>query len=207
MEYSADIRTAILPEDLIIAADGGAGHCRELGIIPTVIIGDFDSIHPEDLARFEAAGSKLLRHPIRKNYTDLESALDHAVKSSANEIVLFGALGARWDMSLANILLFAKYGASRIRIIEGQEEIIPAKGPGEITIEGEKGDGLSLVPAGGDACGISLYGLEYPLENEILKFGSTRGISNVLVEKKALVHIEQGLLLCIHTRCRSTIIP
>ena len=65
----------LLPDDTIIAADGGGRHCRQLGLTPDILIGDFDSLEPADLEAFVAAGARIVRHPARKDYTDLELAL------------------------------------------------------------------------------------------------------------------------------------
>ena len=62
------------PEDLLIAADGGLHHCHTLGLTPQVLIGDFDSLTEGDLASLEAKGTRLLRYPPAKDYTDLELA-------------------------------------------------------------------------------------------------------------------------------------
>ena len=36
----------------VIAVDGGLEAAKELGIIPDVIVGDFDTVHPEILAYY-----------------------------------------------------------------------------------------------------------------------------------------------------------
>jgi thiamine pyrophosphokinase len=193
--------------DLIIAADGGARHCRNLRINPDIVIGDLDSIESDELKSLQSKGAEIIRYPVKKDKTDLELALRLAVKRGADKIALFGAMGMRWDMSIANILLPAEPCLSDaiIRIINGLHEITMLKTGKQITFYGEKGDILSLIPVGGDALGITSGGLEYSLKNSSLQFGSTRGISNVLVENSATVKLEKGLLLCVHIRSRATI--
>lgn len=190
----------VMSDDLLIAADGGASHLKAMGILPGVLIGDLDSIHSDDLNELRTAGAEIIQHPTGKDQTDLELALELAVDRGADEILVFGALGARWDMSIANILLPAeqKLSSATIRIIDGHHEIMLLQEEKEMTFHGKKGDILSLIPLGRDALGITTIGLEYPLKDDVLRLGSSRGISNVLIRNSATVFLKQGLLLCVH---------
>ena len=69
------------PHDLVIAADGGARHCLAHGIQPTVVIGDLDSLRPDELATLETGGAQILTYPARKDHTDLELAIELALQS------------------------------------------------------------------------------------------------------------------------------
>ena len=190
-------------DDFLIAADGGALHCLDLGLIPHIVIGDFDSLDPQRLSQLSATGSQLIRHPARKDSTDLELALAYACQLQPDRVLIFGALGNRWDQTLANLLLPAskEFASLDIRLVDGQQEIFLIRSGQTIEIGGNPGDTLSLVPLGGDATGISTQGLEYALIEGDLFFGSTRGISNVLLENKAVISCREGLLVgvLIHT--------
>jgi len=193
-----DARTVIRPDDIIIAADGGVHHCQDLGVTPAVVIGDLDSLLPDEISALQTADVEIIRYPAQKDQTDFELALRHAISLGADEILGLGALGARWDMTIANILLLGapELAGLTVRLIDRQQEIVLLRGEGKITFHGRRGDTLSLIPLGQDARGVTLAGLEYSLEDGILRFGSTRGISNVLVEETATVYLKQGLLLC-----------
>jgi len=195
-----NVHDIILPDDLIIAADGGMTHCQALGIKPSIVIGDLDSLDPDYLKSLQTSGTEIISYPINKDQTDLELALHKAFDLGSDEILVLGALGARWDMTISNLLLPAspEFSKVAIRLIDGHQEIILLRGRGELTFNGKKGDMLSLIPLGQDAYGVALRGLEYPLEDDVLKFGATRGISNVLLEDTATVYLKKGLLLCIH---------
>ena len=78
----------LLPGDFVIAADGGARYCLELGITPHLVVGDFDSLDPASLQALEQAGVELARYPERKDFTDLELALQHARLRGADEILI-----------------------------------------------------------------------------------------------------------------------
>ena len=189
---------AIQAGDIVIAADGGARHCRALELTPAVVLGDFDSLSTEELAQLEREGVQVVRYPSRKDFTDLELALQHAVCLGADEILVFGALGARWDQTLANLLLPAAPGLEQvcIRLLDGPQEIALLRAGEAHTLSGQAGDTVSLIPLGGDARGITTAGLEYSLVDGTLYFGATRGISNVLLGEQATVRLQDGLLLC-----------
>jgi thiamine pyrophosphokinase len=212
-------RAVVQPTDTIIAADGGAKHCRALGLTPHVVIGDFDSLSPADLAALGAAGTRIIRHPARKEQTDLELALDLALAEGAKDILILGALGGRWDQTLANVLLLIRSDRwrvsrqqatkvattnVRVRLLDGMQEISLLRGPGELALTGDAGDTVSLIPIGGDARGITTSGLEYPLRGENLIFGSTRGISNVMMAGQATISLTEGLLVCTVIRQNTT---
>ncbi len=186
--------------DLVIAADGGADHCNGLGIIPDIVVGDFDSISPKYLVVLERHNTtKIIRYPRRKNATDLELALDLALERGTSCLWIEGGLGGRWDMSLATIMLAAslKYRAMDISLA-GEGCIMRIFHPGKkYDLALPKGQLISLLPLCADACGITLEGFEYPLEDATITFGSSRGISNVTAEKNTTVFFHQGVLLCV----------
>ena len=183
--------------DRIIAADGGARHCKSLSITPNIIIGDLDSLDPLDKASYQAAGVEIIQHPRHKDETDLELALQLAYDRRYSPVFIVAAMGARWDMTISNIMLLAqeKYSDMNIRLLDGTQELTILRGEATLEIDHRQGDTLSLLPINGDAAGITTLGLEYPLENEILYFGSPRGVSNVIVNPHAQILIKNGILL------------
>jgi thiamine pyrophosphokinase len=192
-------RQSLRLDDIIIAADGGARHCRRLGLTPHFIVGDFDSLEDVELQAFQEAGVVILQHPARKDFTDLELALRHARSLGVAEILILGGLGARWDQTLANLLLPAakEFTGVHIRLLDGAQEVFLLRGGESAEVGGIPGDTVSLIPLGGDARGVTTTGLEYPLTSEILVFGATRGVSNVLMGESGSVRLERGLLLCV----------
>ncbi|MEZ4525920.1 MAG: thiamine diphosphokinase [Desulfobacterales bacterium] len=194
-----DAEKGICPGDMIIAADGGALHCLEKGIVPDLAVGDFDSLSPPCVKSLQEQGTEIRQYPAQKDQTDLELALDAALEKGAEEIIILGALGGRWDMTLANIMLLgrAQTANCRIRMMDRNLEMQVIRSGQKIRIRGRKGDMLSLIPLAQDAEGVSLEGLEYPLCEETLKLGSTRGISNVMLGTDASASLRKGMILCI----------
>ncbi len=196
-------RGLLRPDDLIIAADGGTHHALTAGVLPHVVIGDLDSLLPDERSHVEAAGSRIIRFSPRKDETDLELALLHAVREGATEIVILAALGGRLDQTIANLLLLAlpELNGRDVRIVEGtQTAFLIHGGRDGALVEGRPGDTVSLIPLGGDAVGVTAEGLEWPLHEDTLRFGPARGVSNVLTAQIARVRVRRGLLLCVVTQ-------
>ena len=188
--------------DLIIAADGGFNHCRQWNVMPHIIVGDMDSVHPSDLTAHGLGEIEIQRFPARKDEIDLHLALQVAIDRNAGEIVILGALGARWDMTFSNvfILLTPFLRGVDVRILEGQYELLCLHGPHKINLEGKPGSIVSLIPLAGPATGITLGGFEFSLDKETLPVGTTRGISNLFKDEKAEIEIEGGHLLVVIDR-------
>ena len=184
----------------VIAADGAAANCRELGLQPEIIVGDLDSLDSTHRSELEAAGVELLRSPARKDQTDLELALLYAKETGAEQVIVLGALGGRLDMTLANVLMLThpRLVGLDLQLWHDDQTAWILRPPGG-DVHGQPGDLLSLIPVGGDVQGVVTHGLEYLLRNEILSFGPARGVSNVLTGREARVELSAGLLLTVHT--------
>lgn len=197
-KISESSRIIIANADLIIAADGGANHCKQLNIIPDIVIGDLDSIDHELLADYTKKGLAIHRYPEQKDATDLELALDYAKSKNAVSVHIFGGLGGRWDMSLANILLLANVKYQDITItLSGPDCSMQIMHPGKNLVHGDKGQGISILPIKEEARGVTLTGFRYPLSHQTIKFGSSIGVSNIQLSETAIIEFETGILLCI----------
>lgn len=191
-------RLAGLAPRWIIAADGGCRHARRLGLRVDVLIGDLDSIEPEELPQLRAEGTQVISHPPDKDQTDLELALHHARALGASEIVVLGAIGDRLDMTLSNVLLLLHPSLRNIyvQLWHGSETAFVLRPPGG-EIPGAIGDGVSLIPLAGDAAGVHTEGLAFPLAGETLKGTESRGVSNVVTSSPARVRLAEGTLLVV----------
>lgn len=188
----------------IVAADGGARIAAYYGLQVQTVIGDMDSLSPEELAQLRRQGAEVYEHPAEKNETDLELALLFAAESGAQHIRIVGALGGRIDQVLANIYLMALPALSGrdVQMVAGSQRMLLLR-PGRHDLHGTDGDTVSLIPLDGDAGGLITEGLQYPLRDEVLHFGPARGISNVMIGPLARVTLGRGLLLLVHTEGRA----
>jgi thiamine pyrophosphokinase len=190
----------VLPEGAyVIAADSGLHAAAALGRDVDLLIGDLDSAEPGAVDAAVARGTVVDRHPAAKDATDLELALDTAA-GKGDEIVVVGGAGGRLDHLLANVLLLAspRFAARRIDAHVGDARVGVAHGDGPpLTIEGEAGSIVTLLPVGGTARGIVTEGLEYALRGDDLPPGTTRGVSNVMLGTTASVSLADGTLLVV----------
>lgn len=200
VQEGSAVTKALEEGELVIAADSGAHTALALGDVPAFVVGDFDSLDEETRAELTRLGSQIVQAPVEKDETDAELAIDVALKEGASRITLLGALGgARFEHTIANLLLLAAFETVPVEIADGNTRGWLLRGPGETIIEGKTGDLLSLFPLAASAEGVRTEKLYYPLRDETLRFGRPRGISNVLLEERATVALNAGLLLVVHT--------
>lgn len=194
----------LVQADQLIAADGGAAHALALGRVPDLVLGDLDSLSTRERSQLEAHGVPFEVHPRAKDETDLELALHWAVEHGARQVTVLGALGGRLDHTLGNLLMLAdpRWASVRLRLVSGIETVTAIHDGGEVQIDGQPGDLISLLPIGGDAVGVTTEGLAWRLSGDTLAFGRTRGVSNELTAHTARVRLEGpgGALLVVHTR-------
>ena len=186
--------------DTIIAADGGLRHAMALGFSPSVVVGDLDSAPNELVQLAQRTGAEIIRQPVRKDKTDLELALELAAARGAGEILIFGALGGRLDHALANVLLVTTFSSPDVSVlvVESAYELLATCS--ETVLKGKAGDLVTLLALTDSVTGITTEGLEYPLSNEALNRGSSRGVSNVMVSDEVTITVAEGTLLIVHLR-------
>lgn len=184
---------------LVIAADSGAIHAQAAGLAIDIAVGDFDSIPQALLLELETAGVQVERHPRAKDATDLELAIDVAIREGADAITIVGGHGGRVDQSFANVFVIASpsYAHISMHAILDSALVSVVHGGGGVTFVGAPGDVVTILPLHGDAQGVRTEGLEYPLRGEILPSGTTRGVSNVLVDREATVSLDGGTILVV----------
>lgn len=188
-DYSK-IKSHITSDSILICADKGYDHAVQMNLIPNYVIGDMDSV-TQSIDKVP-----IQKFPTKKDQTDTELAIDAALKEGCTEIVLLGASGTRLDHTIANILLLKRLEKAnicaqlidehnRMRVITHKTEWFA-----------NRGDVLSLIPLN-NSTGITTQGLAYPLNNESLNVGSTRGISNYFLSNYATIDLKTGSLLVI----------
>ncbi|MCL2588492.1 MAG: thiamine diphosphokinase [Oscillospiraceae bacterium] len=187
------IRQFIRPDDCVIAADSGYLHAVRLSVVPSVLLGDFDSLTelPE--------GIETRRVPAEKDFTDTDFAVDWARGQGFREFLFLAATGTRMDHTLTNVLTLVRLLADgeRGEIIDEHNRIWVMDS--EIEIEAAAGEILSLVPL--TVCeGVTTHNLAYPLTDATLQIGHGWSVSNVVLASPAKVSLRAGK--CLVMLCR-----
>ena len=185
------LRERPAPGDLVIAADAGYQTCREVGITPDLLLGDFDSMEqPQDFAN-------VLRSPVEKDDTDTMLAVKTALREGCKEIYLYGGTGGmRLDHTLANLqsLLFLRRRGARGWMYD-RDFVWTVIENESLTVERTVEWGLlSAFCLGADASGVDEEGVQYPLRDAALTAEFPLGVSNHILEPQARITVRQGAL-------------
>jgi thiamine pyrophosphokinase len=164
--------------DILLAADGGAGFLAELGVTPAAVVGDFDSLDEATAVRLQDEGVEFLRHPVRKDVTDGELAVDEAVRRGAGQVLLAGATGAL-DHTLGHLAILRRLAARGIaaRLVAPDLTVTILTAPAAVALAAPAGARVSIAPVGETAT-VTLTGLEYPLERGLLPADACLGLGN-----------------------------
>jgi len=180
--------------DFILAADGGLAHLQNLKMTPDGIIGDFDSLGyiPENAQVF----------PVEKDDTDAMLAVKKGLELGYREFFLYGCLeGPRLDHTIAifqTLQYIVSHGGTGYAV--GKDYIVTVMGNGTLEFKPECRGILSVFCMGSPAEGVTLQGLQYPLQNGTLTTEHPLGVSNHFVGKPASVSVKQGSLLLLWDR-------
>lgn len=180
------IKKKLRSDDYIICADGGYNHAKQLGVKPSVVIGDMDSIGDNDY------DGEIINLPVRKDFTDSEVCVKYILLKHFDEVMMLGFTGKRQDHAISNMLLLKQFADAETKayIVDEYNEIYCANS--ENTLYGKKGDIVSIIPIMDNLLGVTTKGLGYPLNDETLVFGETRGVSNFMTADKCTITIQSG---------------
>ncbi len=178
--------------DFLIAADGGYAALTDLGIIPHLVVGDFDSLgcvpHHRDVHRL----------PCEKDDTDVGYAIKVALELGYTRFILLGGMGGRLDHTIANLQLLnylAAHGA--LGILAGSGQAATAITNSSFTFPATCSGYCSVFCQCSAARGITLEGLKYSLTEGELTCQFPLGVSNEFLGVPARLQVRDGSLLLI----------
>ena len=184
------LRERPLPGDFVIAADAGYRTCRREGIVPDLLLGDFDSMEQPDFPNIH-------RSPVEKDDTDTMLAVKTALEEGCDTVYIYGGTGGkRLDHTLANLqtLLFLCRRGARGYLYDN-EFVWTVIENESLTVEKTVEWGLfSAFCLGDRAEGIDEVGFQYPLSDAVLTPEFPLGVSNHILEPAAVITVRRGAL-------------
>lgn len=185
------LRAALERAPMLVAADGGANMAVAEGLIPDLVIGDFDSVSAEALAAVPAA--RHLRVP-DQDTTDFEKCLQ---RIRAPMIFGLGFSGPRVDHALAVCGALVRYPERRCLLL-GDEDVIFAAPP-RLVLDLAEGTRLSLFPMG-RVTGQS-RGLRWPIGGLSFAPDGLTGTSNEALGPVEMAFDAPGMLVILPIGC------
>ena len=178
----------------IWALDRGADACRAAGVVPTRILGDFDSVSDGAREWAERMGARADRYCPDKDDTDFQLAL----RLLSGDVLVTGCWGGRFDHAFSNV--FSSLGAMGrgVRVLwfaDEHEVLFPLWGPAKLELDFESPPSvLSLLSLTASCEGVSIENVKWPLDDVELAQGSPREISNVPLGRLVRVEVRSGVL-------------
>lgn len=189
--------------EYLIGADRGICFLRRAGLTPTHIVGDFDSAEKRDLEYFRR-NADVPVHVFRpeKDVTDTQIAVELAMSLGSDEIFILGGTGGRLDHLLANIRILAIPGKRGIGcyLLDACNRIRVTNHPLCLHRSEAFGKYVSLFALCGQVRGLTLKGFKYPLSDYTMPAEDPLGVSNEIIEEKAEIFFESGLLIVAESR-------
>ncbi len=177
-------------DDLVIAADGGYDTLLARGIRCDLLIGDLDSI------KEIPSGVKTVRHPIKKDETDMLLSYIEGARRGYTEFLIYGGTGGREDHTFANysLLLYITEHGHTATLLSDTGAAYMIKNS-DITLSGENEKHLSVFPFGSAAYGVTIKGAEYECESITLTPDFPLAVSNRFLLRDVKISVESGALL------------
>ena len=186
---------------LVIGADKGAETLFDRGIVPNVMIGDFDSINQAKMDALQKQVKEIIYADVEKDETDTDLALNYAVNLAPSRIILTGVSGGRLDHEEA-----AKRSLLRVQlenptvpcILENRNNrlqflIEPNK---EIPLTKENRY-ISFFAYLENIEGVTLRGVKYETVNVPMPLMSSMFTSNEIVSEDCSILFTNGICLMI----------
>ncbi len=178
-----------LPGDRVLCADNGWRIAHSAGVVPDLVLGDFDSSEAPAAGRVE-------RFPAEKDDTDTMLCLKRGLSMGFDDFLLVGGFGGRLDHTLANLqsLHYAARRGVHIEMRDGRCWATVLADGGSVKVP-RTPDKLSVF-AMADVCrGVTIRGAKYNTEDATFTNAFPLGACNNVADPCAEITLRQGALL------------
>ena len=187
----------------IIAVDSGLDFCYRNGVVPTHIVGDFDSVEPEVIAHYKEKTTIPIRefNPV-KDATDTEIAVRLALELGIEQLWILGATGTRLDHVMANIQVLKILLEQGVRawIVDEHNRISLWEKEIRLLDKESFGTHFSIFPFGEVVRDVCIKGAKYPLCNYEMTNEESRCVSNERMDKEVIITFSEGIIILMETR-------
>lgn len=187
----------------IIGVDRGVEFLYRHNIVPSYIVGDFDSL-PEEIVEYYKTETKV---PVReynpvKDASDTEIAIRLGMTLGCTKLIVLGATGGRLDHLWANVqtlMIPFKAGVEAI-ILDSQNKIRLIGGETHLKKEEAYGKYFSVFPLGADVHEFCITGAKYPLHMHTLTPYDSLCVSNQIEGEEAVIDFTTGTVILMETK-------
>ncbi len=187
----------------IIGVDRGVEFLYKHKIMPSYIVGDFDSL-PEEIVNYYKNETKV---PVReynpvKDASDTEIAIRLGMTLGCSKLIILGATGGRIDHLWANVqtlMIPFKAGVEAV-IQDSQNRIRLIGGETHLKKSDAYGKYFSVFPLGADVHEFSITGAKYPLHEHTLTPYDSLCVSNQIEDEEAVIDFTTGTVILMETK-------
>lgn len=201
-EFTLQILKEIHPE-YVIGVDRGLTFLYHNQVMPTHIVGDFDSVEPEIIAYYKENTDIPIREfdPV-KDASDTEIAVRLAIELGVEHLWILGATGTRLDHVIANIQTLKIAHDARVKtyILDKNNRISLIEKEFCLGKNEQYGKYFSVFPLGETIEKFSIVGAKYSLQNHTLCPSGSLCVSNEIEEEKIEITYPKGIVIFMETK-------
>lgn len=183
-------------DDVIVCADSGMEYARRCGVVPSIVLGDFDS-YAGELPK----NTEIIRLPAEKDDTDTMFAARLGLERGVREFLIAGGIGGRLDHTLGAVqtLNFLVSNGASASMCDGKQSIEVLNAPFTKEYSPDGATYFSLLALTPQVTGVTLNGLKYPLSDATLTYDFPLAVSNEIISSTAIVSARSGRLAVVRT--------
>lgn len=191
---NAQLEPSILSlEGDFVGIDRGAYLLASNNISMRYAIGDFDSVSAVEFENIQIHAFEIIELNKEKDESDFEASLPFL--EEYDDILVYGHWGDRFDHSIVNLRMLSR--DSRMTFFDLNNKVrVVHEGDYQI----EKNDYRYLSIFTDENATVSLRGVKYPLENQLLSKDDLYTLSNEILDVSATLNVHLGKIIIIQSK-------